>query len=317
MRCGLGRVSAMRLYGVFLVAPCARFHARSPQSVLPDWSLLVMLWNRLECLDELPCSARDLSCIIGKVFLRRTSYSNVLLASGLRAVQFRFLQCAPKLFRHQCLPVLACESIIACRLCACGVRGDLQHCHCLPGLYMEASICWTCPYGSTTLEPGAVAATSCSCMPGFVNMSNNPSLCGPCGTGYFCNGGTHRERCAESQTTLLDVASDRTQCLCVSGTFLFGEACANCPPGHYKRSIGNMPCEPCPAGTWSNATGADSDATCQACPSGSTTAAAGSELEDFCVRPHDDQQVTCTSGTSCATRIPIRSLKFLILAFGQ
>ena len=168
---------------------------------------------------------------------------------------------------------------------------------------MEEAACLMCPYGSTTLQEGAVGSTSCKCMPGFVNASSSQSHCEPCGFGFFCIGGTHREPCAESQATLVNAASDRSQCLCAAGTYVEDAACVPCAAGHYKNNVGNVPCSPCAAGTWSNTTGAAGEETCHACVPGSTTEAAGSGHEDLCVRPHDGQQVQCTSGRACSIQL--------------
>ncbi|CAE7037113.1 Herc4 [Symbiodinium sp. CCMP2592] len=177
---------------------------------------------------------------------------------------------------------------------------DFSNCLCEAGHYMQEATCRKCPYGSTTSQAGAVASDSCICAPGFINASSSPSQCGPCGFGSFCMGGTHRENCGESQTTFVDVASDRSQCVCAEGTSLLDEVCKPCAAGEYKSGIGNLPCSKCTAGTWSDAIGATSDATCQACPSGSTTENPGSWIEDLCIRPHGDQQFRCTSGKACS-----------------
>ena len=165
---------------------------------------------------------------------------------------------------------------------------------------MQEARCRMCPYGSTTSQAGAVASGSCTCAPGFINTSSSPSQCGPCGFGFFCMGGLHREKCGASQTTLVDVASDRIHCMCAAGTFLLDEVCTPCAAGEYKSGIGNLPCSKCTAGTWSGAIGAASDATCQACRSGSTTENPGSWIEDLCIRPQGDQQFRCTSGKDCS-----------------
>ncbi|CAE7779820.1 gefF [Symbiodinium sp. CCMP2592] len=177
---------------------------------------------------------------------------------------------------------------------------DFWNCSCEAGYYMQETTCRACPYGSTTSQAGAVASGYCACAPGFINTSSSPSQCGPCGFGSFCMGGTHREKCGESRSTLVDVASDRSQCLCAAGTFLLDELCTPCAAGKYKSGIGNLQCSKCTAGTWSAAIGATSDEACQACPSGSTTENPGSWMEDLCIRPHRDQQFRCTSGKACS-----------------
>ena len=59
----------------------------------------------------------------------------------------------------------------------------------------------------------------------------------------------------------------------------------------------------CAIGTWSNATGATSEAACMPCAPGSTTETVGSGEEDLCIRPHSDQPARCVSGQGCSIHL--------------
>jgi hypothetical protein len=145
-----------------------------------------------------------------------------------------------------------------------------------------------------------VALNFCTCQSGYVNtQQDSPSSCEPCGPGYFCHGGMHRQQCLPSQTTESDTAGNVSQCLCSSGAFLGAEACEPCAAGRYKSSIGNDACEKCAAGKWSNTTGAVDAATCVNCITGSTTETDGSAGEESCVRPETGQVAACVSGRVC------------------
>ena len=136
-------------------------------------------------------------------------------------------------------------------------------------------------------------------MGGFWNTQpGSPSICEACGAGFFCTGGLHREPCAAFQTTATETASSRSQCLCAPGAFLLGGACEVCPAGRFKSGTGNLPCEECVVGTWSNDTGAVENV-CAPCMVGSTTEAAGARDLDSCVRPDVGHRRTCVSGRVC------------------
>ena len=139
--------------------------------------------------------------------------------------------------------------------------------------------------------------TSCTCMPGYVNSQpEEPSACEECGLGFFCMGGTHKQPCAPSQTTAGPTAGDESQCLCMAGTFPEDDGhCVPCAVGHFKDSIGNVPCSECGPGTFSNTTGAteeckcsygygydDAEAGCIACPAGEYKARVGNLRCDRC-----------------------------------
>ena len=54
------------------------------------------------------------------------------------------------------------------------------------------------------------------------------------------------------------------------------KSCVLCEPGKYKDVVGNFPCFPCPAGTFSAAFGATCNLTCLGCPTHSTSFIDGS-----------------------------------------
>ena len=181
---------------------------------------------------------------------------------------------------------------------------------CPLGTYKDTvgdSSCAICPSGDvslTTLREGATSIAACTCPAGLVSIAGS---CEPCGQGFYCIGGDNRLPCQASTTTLSDTATSEAECVCAAG-FLPTEgadniSCVACGRGTFKPLAGNGACLSCPVGTWSSSMGADSEATCQSCPSGSTTEDPGSGLEDFCVRPHGDQHVTCTSGQVCSVQL--------------
>ncbi|CAE7779863.1 lgals3bpa [Symbiodinium sp. CCMP2592] len=197
-----------------------------------------------------------------------------------------------------------------------GPIGGLAECQCPPGTEASAGSCQACPagkykstvgnasctacsFGSTTGLSGMMSSADCACRAGYVSsVPGDPASCEPCGLGFFCHGGDHREACPPSTSTLVITVSTVADCVCAAGHFGF-ETCEECPAGRFKDFVGRGDCSPCPVGTWSNATGAVSDAPCTPCVEKSTTKLTGSGTEDLCIRPRGEQQFTCTSGTVC------------------
>eukprot|EP00438_Fugacium_kawagutii_P028600 Skav226692 [mRNA] locus=scaffold3971:163350:175064:- [translate_table: standard] len=157
--------------------------------------------------------------------------------------------------------------------------------------------------GLTTLLEGAVSSSSCTCPAGFVNeVVDDPTNCQPCGRGFFCSGGKHKEACGESLTTATETASEASECICDSGFFRSMSTCQPCPKGRFKADIGDGSCQACPAGRWNNQSAASHQDACNLCMPGSTTRESGAEDESLCVRP-EPAELHCTSGTVCAVEI--------------
>ena len=157
--------------------------------------------------------------------------------------------------------------------------------------------------GLTTLLEGAISIEACTCPAGFVNEVDDPADCQPCGKGFFCSGGKHKQACEESFTTATETAGAVADCICASGFFRVGTLCQACPLGRFKADIGDGACQPCPPGTWSNESGAAHQDACESCMQGSTTRENASADMSLCVRPEPSQLVQCRSGTICDVEI--------------
>lgn len=142
---------------------------------------------------------------------------------------------------------------------------DLQKCHrCLPKwqyiLDPASDSCQECPpglvcHGDDTLEPVVINSTWTrergifilqSCPTGYSVFSGHgyffaeQQRCEPCGKGEDCNG---------------------TSC----------QVCRGCLPGYYKATVGTELCEPCPANSFLETSGAIKLSMCARCQSDSST----------------------------------------------
>ena len=90
-----------------------------------------------------------------------------------------------------------------------------------PLSFYKASVgdspCTSCSIGMETLQEGAVSSSACSCSAGFVAQAGDSSTCETCGKGNFCPEGAYREACPEHQTTLVDDAKTKSDCVCNPG----------------------------------------------------------------------------------------------------
>ena len=122
---------------------------------------------------------------------------------------------------------------------------------------VEDAACGACPASDiplTTLQKGAISYAACTCSAGYVNNEpDDPAACERCGSGFYCEGGAHKEACGESQTTMTDTAGSTADCLCAAGSYLNTGLCQSCLPGRFKANASNDPCVPCPAGSYSEA----------------------------------------------------------------
>ena len=194
---------------------------------------------------------------------------------------------------------------------------SLVDCQCMQGMEPNALTgCSKCPRGKhkatvadaacsscgglTTLQEGAISNAACTCPAGYVNeVAGDPSNCQPCGKGFYCIGGKHKQACGQSLTTATETASDLVECICSSGFFRVESMCEPCPKGRFKADIGDGSCQPCPAGRWSNQSAAAQEDACNFCMEGSTTRESGAADLSVCVRPQPGQVVQCTSGAVC------------------
>ncbi|CAJ1443646.1 unnamed protein product [Effrenium voratum] len=167
---------------------------------------------------------------------------------------------------------------------------------------VEDASCTSCPSlpsipaPLTTLQVGAIAYSACTCPGGYVNHDpQNPSSCEECGIGFYCLGGTHRQACDESQTTVNGIASSDSECFCAAG---FRDAglgvCEACVAGKFKSEAGNAECADCPAGTFSGEGGQSS---CLACAAGEYSTGSGSCQS--CLPGRFSATVGATSAGTC------------------
>ena len=184
-----------------------------------------------------------------------------------------------------------------------GSTGLLAGCVSCPyGTYKSTvgdTSCLACPtleFPLTTLQLGAISIAACTCSAGYTTDWEKGG-CTTCGDGYFCLGGTHREACSESRTTISEMSGSDSDCVCSDGTFLNATGqCEQCMPGQFKEDVGNAPCQDCEAGTYSSA-GADScndcdagrfsaqgAATCEPCPAGRYSLDSKATSLDSCVQ---------------------------------
>jgi hypothetical protein len=115
------------------------------------------------------------------------------------------------------------------------------------------------------------------CVPGTFNRANhgyNFGKCDPCGNGYFCEGGTRRERCPNIGDW---TAGDKSKSL---------DDCVPCPEGHY--CPGPEKIFACPAGKWTDGVGKTKDTDCVPGEAG-------------WYYPGDGKKYECVPGTFCTT----------------
>ena len=108
-----------------------------------------------------------------------------------------------------------------------------------------------CPVGSFSTSLGLQREDQCTpCTPGsYCSETGATVVTGPCAAGYYCVGGA-------------EVPTPNGTAVC-SGNFTG----AKCPPGFFCPE-GSTGGEPCPQGTFSSASQAESNATCNSCTAG-------------------------------------------------
>jgi hypothetical protein len=191
-----------------------------------------------------------------------------------------------------------------CTACVAGTykptEGNDGCTDCSAGTYSgeAASACSACP--PHTYSPGgSPLLTNCTCNRGYHGPDGG--YCAPCDVGKYkdtngsaactqCAGGTYSgglaTACAhcppntfsspdKSECILCrgnshspQPGAEPSDCLCnagFSGTDETG-ACAACPEGKFKDTVGSAPCTQCPAGKHSKVTGNATEATCADCP---------------------------------------------------
>ncbi|XP_055369802.1 uncharacterized protein si:ch211-286b4.4 [Betta splendens] len=118
---------------------------------------------------------------------------------------------------------------------------------CPPGFFCATgtSVPKPCPRGTFSEQSGLVGESQCrSCIPGFYCSETGLSaVSGPCLPGFYCLEGSRTATPASS----------------ASGGV--------CPTGHYCAEGSGVP-SPCPAGSYLNDTGANSEDACRPCPPG-------------------------------------------------
>lgn len=175
-----------------------------------------------------------------------------------------------------------------------------------------ASQCTQCVAGKYNILVGQTNNTCLNCADGYWSAAGLGVTCAnqPCGTGYYCTGGS-RVACVAGKFSTATTASSSSTCIyCDAGKYSTGSSssCLNCAEGKYSTSVGlgSSQCTNCAAGHWSAAgQGLPCDQQCDigyyciggtktACPTGSTTASTGSTSVNQCL-------YLCSSsdGTGC------------------
>lgn len=188
-----------------------------------------------------------------------------------------------------------------CTTCTAGYECDgMYRKPCPPGTYSAAgaSGCKSCAFGTYSDH---VQASSCTAVSGTVSIANLPNFgsiecyrntkpnvgkyaCIPngpesCPVGHFCSSyplflssSIYDVPCPSgfyNPSTLKDKLSDCVPCTAGNFCPLGSSAVTPCPPGHYclaNSYLGDF--YPCPAGTFSTATGGTGLISCSTCPVG-------------------------------------------------
>ena len=146
-----------------------------------------------------------------------------------------------------------------------------------------------CPMGTYSNAKGAVNAADCrDCDPGFYcSKINGGDKTGECWGGYYCKGKSHTPMQFETDPGHYSKNGSRSQTPCEPGEFQPepGQSSCNiceagyycgeermtymkvCPAGHFCRESSTTP-EPCPRGSFSNATARTKPEACLICPKG-------------------------------------------------
>ena len=127
-----------------------------------------------------------------------------------------------------------------------------------------------------------------------------------------CDAGKYKDVIENSQCTNCPVgmsstvgASSQSLCqtvTCTPGQYLSGIVCVNCPAGTYSNATGansSNTCVPCPAGAFSGVTGASSANTCVQCPAGAYSAVTGASTCVLCPAGSSSSVVGSTSISNC------------------
>ncbi|KAF0717142.1 hypothetical protein As57867_002460, partial [Aphanomyces stellatus] len=122
-----------------------------------------------------------------------------------------------------------------------------------------------CPLGTFGNATNLKMMTDCNtCLPGMYcdgTALTNPS--GPCDAGFYCTGGSYTSAPSGTAGTAVYSSGGLIGGLCITGGY--------CP-------LGSSTSIPCPAGTFNNATGAQSFSDCSPCPPGQYCQSSGLAL---------------------------------------
>eukprot|EP00802_Teleaulax_amphioxeia_P003343 Tamp_03346.p1 GENE.Tamp_03346~~Tamp_03346.p1 ORF type:complete len:756 (-),score=58.55 Tamp_03346:165-2432(-) len=150
--------------------------------------------------------------------------------------------------------------------------GTLGYCSMCPvDTYQEHSgqtSCTACPTGAVTSgRPGSKALVECACATGSYGTGVDCQVC-PVGK-YSNRPGLFRcYECPAFRNTSEVDSKSASQCLCIHGYYQITEesVCSPCMDGTFKNSLGNHPCQQCPASSWTigNGTRLEVDCLCNA-----------------------------------------------------
>lgn len=186
-------------------------------------------------------------------------------------------------------PTLTCE--LGCPAGFSAGPADLECFACTAGTYKPTSgsgACLACPEHSTHSLPNASSVDECLCAQGFVRAPSwpEPAACDACEAGTFNNrvNSTVCHHCyAEDASNVCtpDATQNSTACVGVcqvpagqGAIAVFGDVLSNlapCEPDTWNDGS-DVLCQPCPAATTHNTTGATSVAACECAPGNALSA---------------------------------------------
>jgi sugar lactone lactonase YvrE len=128
-------------------------------------------------------------------------------------------------------------------------------------------------FGTTALFSHPTAASASPSGEMFVSEYNNNRIrhltCVPCPASFYCHFGAPMRCPAGSYCPLRSPSDNLTPCPAGTWSTAMGAAsdatCANCPAGKFSARLGSTSCAACPAGTYSAVSGANSSRDCLPC----------------------------------------------------
>jgi hypothetical protein len=132
--------------------------------------------------------------------------------------------------------------------------------------------------------------------------------CSKCTADSWCFAGV-KTSCPSGTSAHEPGAFSIDECSCIAGYSgdENGEACEACKGGTFKAAVGLGVCSPCDANTYSNITGAISNAACLQCPANTVSMQESNQIKDCtCLEGYTGSDGTACTACSAGTYKPDR-----------